>query len=249
MCYFFGLQVNTEKNLTLEPFGIRLSDSGTIASCRSGFEYAQWPVLFRHEQSGKIEAGNFHWEFIPAWIADEDALIAARKKGVPWLNARGETLLRSKMFGPAARKRRCLIPVTHFFEWRHYKQQGAAKPMAYPYVIGMKDKSVFYLAGIWQNWTDRSTGEIIGTFAVVTTAANSLMRLIHNTKERQPTLFDSEKAKEWLDESLNEQQIEEIANYQVPEEKLDAYTVNKDFRLSANPIAAFQYPGLPPLIL
>lgn len=247
MCYFFGLQINTEKQGLLEPFGIRLGDDTPISSCRSGFEYAQWPVLYRNEKNGGLEAGNFHWEFIPAWIADQRALIDARKKGVPWLNARGETLLGSKMFGDAARKRRCLVPVTHFFEWRHFKFRDALKPQAYPYFIGMKDKSVFYLAGIWQKWTDRSTGEMTGTFAVVTTAANSLMRLIHNTKERQPTLFDSEMASEWLDGSLNEQQIARLALYQCPAEKLDAYTVSKDFRLSATPTAAFQYRELPPL--
>lgn len=247
MCYFFGLQINSEKNLTLEPFGIRLEDTAPISPCRSGFDYAQWPVLFRNEQSDTIEAGNFHWEFIPAWIDDEEALVAARKKGVPWLNARSETLLSSKMFGPAARKRRCLIPISHFFEWRHVQPPGASKPVAYPYVIGMKDHAVFYLAGIWQNWTDRSTGEVIPTFAVVTTTANSLMAEIHNTKKRQPTILNGDMALQWLDASLSDNKIEEISRFSIKPGKLLAHTVGKDFRRSPNPTETYRYAELPPL--
>ena len=247
MCYFFGLQINTEKQRLLEPFGIRLDENAPVSACRSGFEYARWPVLHRNEETGKTELVSFHWEFIPGWITDEQALIAARKKGVPWLNARSETLLSSKMFGPAARKRRCLIPVTHFFEWRHVQPPGASKPVAYPYLIGMKDQAVFYLAGIWQNWTDRSTGEVIPTFAVVTTTANSLMAEIHNTKKRQPTILDNNMALQWLDASLSDHHIEEISRFSIEPGKLRAHLVGKDFRRSANPTEGYLYPELTPL--
>lgn len=248
MCYFFGLQINTEKLLIAEPFKISLDEEMPVSACRSGFEYGSWPVLYRNEQSGEIETGNFHWEFIPNWISNEEALLAARKKGVPWLNARCETLLSSKMFGDAARKRRCLIPITHFFEWRHYQPPGAKKPVAYPYCIGRIDGGICFLAGIWQYWTDRSTGELVPTFAVVTTGANSLMAEIHNTKKRQPTLLPADKALEWLDPSLCDQQIEAIAGFRIESDQLFAHPVGKDFRSSANPTETYRYPELPELV-
>jgi putative SOS response-associated peptidase YedK len=245
MCYFFGLQINTEKQRLLEPFGIRLDEDAPVSACRSGFEYARWPVLHRNEETGKTELVSFHWEFIPGWITDEQALIAARKKGVPWLNARSETLLSSNLFGPSARKRRCLVPVTHFFEWRHYRPEGAARPIAYPYFIGMADNSIFYLAGIWQYWTDRSTGELLGTFAVVTTAANALMRQIHNTKLRQPTILTPDLAEAWLAETTDETRIAELAGFCIYPEKLAAWPIVKEFRQASHPTQPAAYPELP----
>jgi len=54
----------------------------------------------------------------------------------------------------------------------------------YPYHIGVKDREYFYMAGIWQAWTDTETGECVETFAIVTTAANRLMEQVHNSKKR-----------------------------------------------------------------
>ncbi|TXD80041.1 SOS response-associated peptidase [Algoriphagus ratkowskyi] len=43
--------------------------------------------------------------------------------------------------------------------------------------------SIFALAGIWEEWTDKETGEIKKTYSIITTEANSLMSQIHNTKK------------------------------------------------------------------
>jgi hypothetical protein len=45
-----------------------------------------------------------------------------------------------------------------------------------PY-ISLKDKSYFYMAGIWQPWTYKVAGEYVETFSIVTTKANKLMEL------------------------------------------------------------------------
>src|SRR5215212_1795191 len=59
-------------------------------------------------------------------------------------------------------------------------------PGKYPYHIGVKDSPYFFIAGVWQNWTDKDTGETIPTAALITTFANGLMRQIHNSKLRMP---------------------------------------------------------------
>jgi putative SOS response-associated peptidase YedK len=44
----------------------------------------------------------------------------------------------------------------------------------------MKDGSPFGIAGIWENWTEPSSGEWIRTFAIITTDANELVAEIHD---------------------------------------------------------------------
>jgi putative SOS response-associated peptidase YedK len=86
------------------------------------------------------------------------------------------------------------------------------------------------MAGIWQPWTDRATGEHVETFAIVTTKANSLMEQIHNSKKRMPTILNEELAWEWLFGDLDEKRISEIAQSQIPPNEMEAFTITKDFR-------------------
>ena len=105
-----------------------------------------------------------------------------------------------KIYLKAAFKKRCLILSTGFFEWRHVypinKRTGEPKKTTdkYPHYIGVKDAPYFYMAGIWQPWTDRSTGENVDTLSLVITAANPLMAKIHYSKERLPTILPDELA-------------------------------------------------------
>src|SRR4051794_38354240 len=79
------------------------------------------------------------------------------------------------MFRDAYRRRRCIMPVDLFFEWKAIKGARAKQP----YAIGMKDGSAFGLAGLWENWKDPSTNEWTRTFAVLTTQSNELVADIH----------------------------------------------------------------------
>ncbi len=228
-------------------------DLGTLAALaelelmKDGFRYSNSLIVRKAADNNDIEVVPAHWEFIPPWIKNEQELIAARKQGIPWLNATSEKLLLSKMFRPAALKRRCLVIASHFFEWRHYKPEGEKKALTYPYTIGLNDKDYFYMAGIWQPWTDKETGEIIDTFAIVTTAANMLMEVIHNTKKRMPTILTEDLAWEWIMSDLSEEQIQRIASYQIPSENMYAHPIRKDFKLLEEPCEEETYPDLPAL--
>jgi putative SOS response-associated peptidase YedK len=188
-----------------------------------------------------------HWEFIPAWVKTMDEVKAARKQGIPWLNATSEKLLQSNMFRNAALHRRCLVLASHFYEWRHYRPTGSKKDISYPYTIGVDNANYFYMAGIWQTFTDTSTGEMMDTFAIVTTAANELMQTIHNTKRRMPTILTESLAYEWIMKDLPEERIKEIASFQFPSEKMYAHTIAKDFKIHEYPTAKFMYAELPEL--
>jgi putative SOS response-associated peptidase YedK len=227
---------------------------GTVAALKelevlkNGFAYSN-SLIIRKAGDNDIEIVPAHWEFIPVWIKTMTEVKAARSQGIPWLNATSEKLLESKMFRDAALKRRCLVLATHFFEWRHYKPEDSKKEIAYPYIIESADEQPLYLAGIWQSWTDKETGETMDTFAIVTTKANELMEQVHNKKKRMPTILNEEMAYNWIMEDLPETEIKRIASYQLSSEYLTAKTIAKDFKTAADPLAYFEYPELPELDL
>ena len=217
-----------------------------LQQMQDGFTYGN-SLVIRKCGELDIEAVGMHWEFIPEWVKTMEEVKAARKKGIPWLNATSEKLLQSKMFRNAALHRRCLVLASHFYEWRNYRPTGAKKDIAYPYTIGVTNADYFYMAGIWQTFTDKLTGETMDTFAVVTTSANKLMQSIHNTKQRMPTILTEALAYEWIMDDLPEDRINAIAAYQLPAENMCAHTIAKDFKIKEDPTAAFVYDELPEL--
>jgi putative SOS response-associated peptidase YedK len=169
------------------------------------------------------------------------------------LNAKGEELLLpGKMYRDAALNRRCIILVSGFYEWRHIfpigkRGQPLKTSVKYPYNISVKDADYFFIAGIWQPWTDKNTGETIDTLSLVTTKANEIMEQIHNSKKRMPTILTEELANEWLSE-ITESRITEIANFQMSSTEMTAYSIRKEFRMESDPLEEFKYPELPSLI-
>jgi putative SOS response-associated peptidase YedK len=111
----------------------------------------------------------------------------------------------------------------------------------------VKDADYFFIAGIWQPWTDKNTGETIDTLSLVTTKANEIMEQIHNSKKRMPTILTEELANEWLSE-IPQSRITEIANFQMPSTEMTAYSLSKEFRMESDPLEEFKYPELPTLI-
>jgi putative SOS response-associated peptidase YedK len=209
---------------------------------QDGFEYEEWPIIRNSFTTGGQKLEMAHWEFIPFWVNDAGELEKAREKTTT-LNARGETLLSSRMFRQAALQRRCLLLSSGFYEWRHYRGQ------AYPYFVKVKDKDLFYIAGIWQPWTDKETGEKMTTFALVTTKANALIAKVHNKRKRMPVVLTEKLQHEWLQKELSEDRIQSIATFQYPSDEMEAWTVQKDFRQAHEPQAHFHYENLPEIKL
>lgn len=98
-------------------------------------------------------------------------------------NARAETLGIKLSFRDAYHRRRCLIPASGFYEWKH---AGAAKQ---PYYIHPAAGELFAFAGLWEKWQDMQT------FTVITTEANAAVRSIH---DRMPVIIAPEHYAGWL---------------------------------------------------
>ena len=234
-----------------------------------GFDFGSTTVLKPIEGEEDFEIVQMEWGFLPdplKWPFIETRQDAfkirrgytdARGKFIQplnFLNAVSEELLQpNKVYRQAALQRRCIIPSSGFYDWRHIfplnKRTGQPLKTAvkYPYRVMVKDKEIFWIAGIWNQWTDAETGETIDTCSIVTTEANLVMSQIHNSKKRMPTMLNDELAWEWMFGKLDEKRISEIARWQIPWQDLSYYTLTKDFLNSHDPLKEFIYPELPAL--
>jgi hypothetical protein len=57
-----------------------------------------------------------------------------------------------------------------------------------------------------------------------------------------PTILPEELAYEWIQDGLSEKRITEIASYQLPADKMEAWTIAKDFLKQPNPEQYYEYP-------
>jgi putative SOS response-associated peptidase YedK len=272
MCYYNAQKVTHSEFLRLKSIEKNLKEHDFFNRLVIvGFDFGKTMVLKPIEGKEDFDIVQMEWGFLPdplKWPfieTREDALkirrgyTDARGKFVQplnFLNAVSEELLISnKVYRDAALKRRCIIPSSGFYDWRHVfplnKRTGQPLKTAikYPYRVMVKDKELFWMAGIWNQWTDADTGETVDTCSIITTEANLVMSQIHNSKKRMPTMLSDDLAWEWMFGKLDEKRISDIARWQIPWQDLKYYTLAKDFLNSGDPLAEFVYPELPPLDL
>jgi putative SOS response-associated peptidase YedK len=171
-----GLKIAT----LIEP----LPEGGTPAPRFNGAPGQQHWVIRQHPETGARHLDRLWWGLIPYWAKEPSPKLKP-------INATAERVASAPMFRAAYAKRRCLVPVDNFFEWMKVKGKGPKQP----YAIGMKSGEPFALAGIWESWRQPETGDIVRTFAVITTAANELLAGIH---DRMPVILDAENFDRWL---------------------------------------------------
>jgi putative SOS response-associated peptidase YedK len=148
----------------------------------NGAPSQEFLVIRENHKTGQRSLDLLKWGLIPYWCHDP-------KGGRKPINAKAETVARLPTFRDAYRKRRCILPVDGFYEWR------AANGGKQPYAIAMNDGAPFGIAGIWENWQEPASGEWIRTFAVITVPSNELVAKIH---DRMPAILEPEDCVRWL---------------------------------------------------
>lgn len=144
------------------------------------------PIVIQDRQSGQPITVDARWGFIPFWWKD------AKPPGIT-INARAEEAATKPMWRDAWKKQRCLIPATHWYEWRQ------AQGMKIPHAITSGDGSEgFMFAGLWSRWTDPAGKEIISC-AILTIDASKSVAHIH---DRMPVVLAPAAWREWIDTAL-----------------------------------------------
>lgn len=207
-----------------------------------------YPVII--SGSGEYRLVNFQWDFMPS---DPKIKENIQKKGGNLCNARSEKILDKHSLWYQYRSNRCLIPVTGIYEHREVK--GIKNKI--PYLVKEKDREVFFLPGLY-NYSpiaNPETGELPGTFTLITRTANEVMSNIHNSgdnKHRMPLFLPKETEHGWITSDLSDLQIADILGYQIPSENLDYWTVftirtSKPHPNNGSKISVYPWENLPPL--
>ncbi|MEZ6243381.1 MAG: SOS response-associated peptidase [Phycisphaerales bacterium] len=121
------------------------------------------------------------WGLVPHWADDP-------KVGARMINARAETVASKPAYRDAFKKRRCVVPISGFYEW-----QARDKGPKQPYYTTRADGEIMCLAGLWERW-DKG-GEPLETYTIITAEANALLQPIH---PRMPAVLEREQVNDWL---------------------------------------------------
>ncbi|MBI2353557.1 MAG: SOS response-associated peptidase [Deltaproteobacteria bacterium] len=150
------------------------------------------------------------WGFVPGWSKDLSF-------GSHLINARSETVAEKPAFRHAIKYRRCIVPTSGFYEWSH---SGDKKQ---PYYIQLADHSPMCLAGVWEAWK-APDNSVLESFAILTTAANSLVEPLH---DRMPVILHPDDYSLWLNHNMHDPQqlqplfrpfpVAEMIAHQVPD--------------------------------
>ena len=164
------------------------------------------PVLAVGLDKAGLGRGNLPMGLVARWASDA--------KLAP-INARSETAAVKPTFAEPFRKRRCLIPASGFYEWM---RQGKAKQ---PYCFRLTDDRPFAFAGLWEAWRPDS-GPPLLTCAILTTAANELVRPVH---DRMPVILDPRHYDLWIDRAVRSRRSWPTLLRPFPAERMRAYPV------------------------
>ncbi|PLW75068.1 SOS response-associated peptidase [Cohaesibacter celericrescens] len=149
------------------------------------------PVLTIVKERGVNLVRLMRWGFLPEWVKDpkDYALVNS---------ARSETVEEKPSFRNAIRRRRCVIPVSGFYEWSGSCPNGGSnRAYKQPYYIASAEGKIMALAGIWETWMG-PYGEEVDTTAILTNKAQGAMADISG---RMPVLIEPQDLDLWLDTS------------------------------------------------
>jgi len=187
MC--FTVNVNLIKDELENRYGISFPDYDRYhpSYYYHAFSLPEIPAICS-ESPGR--ATLLRWGLIPSWTR---SMHDAKEIRFKTFNARGETVNSKPSYSKAFKSKRCIIPVKGFFEWQHIENRKI------PWYIYHAEYEIFSLAGLYDHWVESSTGEVFDTFSIVTTDANELMAIIHNSMKRMPVILRYEDERRWVD--------------------------------------------------
>ena len=178
MCGRFAFYSPSEATAAL--FGV---DGALVLEPRYNIAPTQFVAAIRNDQEQNRELVMLRWGLVPFWAKDPAI-------GNRMINARAETVAEKPSYREAFKHRRCVVLADGFYEWH---RNGDVKT---PYFISLASGEPFALAGLWEDWQDKKSGEPLQTTTLITTAANEFMQPLHH---RMPVVLQPEMADDWLE--------------------------------------------------
>jgi len=137
------------------------------------------PVIIVENNQWVVQTMEFG--LIPSFVTDT-------KDSPRPVNARADGILIRPYFREAVRLRRCLLPMSGYYEWQKVGKERL------PYYIHRKDRQLFFAAGIWEEWVSPSGP--IRTVASITVEANEMIQTVPH--DRMIAILEGDSAREWM---------------------------------------------------
>jgi len=224
MCGRYALNISGE-DLAIE-FAAGVKDAGYTPSNWNISPTTVIPFISSNDEKG-IERSiqTARWGLIPSWAKD-----ASRQANA--INARVESIAEKPTFKSAFKSRRCLVPVTGYYEWA--TELGKYKPKQ-PFYISHKDKHSLAIAGLYEIWINPATNSPITTAAIITREAAGIVAPIHH---RMPVILPKDLWSAWLsNKSLTPDETEHylnMINLNQPDEALTFWPVSDEVNNARN---------------
>jgi putative SOS response-associated peptidase YedK len=139
------------------------------------------------------------WGLVPSWWSKplKDLRLAT-------FNARAETVAEKPFFRQAFRRNRCLIPVSGYYEWRD--TPNGKQPW---YFTAADDPPALAIAGLWDEWRDKASGETLKSCTMIITEPNDLVAEVH---DRMPVILAEKDFEPWLSGEAGLELLKPTAN-------------------------------------
>jgi len=208
---------------TIETIEKRFNVSGDQLDLKPQFNVSPGktaPIILDRDKHS-ISLGEFG--FSPSWSKKRMYLFNARAEGDankendPEYTG-GKGIINKPSFRNSIRHKRCLVIADAFIEGSEIEKLNK------PYLVYLKNhERPFAFAGIYDDWTDPSTGEIITTYAIITTVANSLIQKIPH--HRSPVILHKKYENTWLNEEAPLTDITRLLQ-PYPSDEMNAYPIS-----------------------
>jgi putative SOS response-associated peptidase YedK len=131
----------------------------------------------------------------PFWAKKKMYLFNARAEGDGNENddinyTGGKGIISKPAFRKPIREQRCLVIANAFMEG------PKTEKLSKPYLCFLRNRESFCMAGIYDTYVDKETGEETQSFAIITTVANELMQKIGH--HRSPVILEQADENRWL---------------------------------------------------
>lgn len=119
-------------------------------------------------------------------------------------------------FKKPIQSQRCLVIADAYYEWSDQNK---------PYLVFLQNKSrPFAFAGIYDSWIDPDSKDIVFSFAIITTVANSLLQSIG--VKRMPVILSKSDETHWIKSSNHLSDVLRLL-IPCPAEKMNVYPVSE----------------------
>lgn len=145
--------------------------------------YRKAPVFIRDDK--KIVLTEMSFSLVPSWSKERKVKFATH-------NARLETVLEKPTWKKPFLNQRALVPISYFVE-PIYDNELAGHMVRFH----AQGQTFLYAAGIYDEWTDKESGEILSSFSIVTTEPpEDILKAGH---DRCPVFLKSSGWEQWLE--------------------------------------------------